>query len=149
MGIAVRATRSGNTLLEITIAVGVLGLAIVPLLGMFTGGVQVTRSTLDEVLATSYSTDVLEQLEVVGASRLPEMSRISTLDGTLRDGAMIPGGSSGPFHLAAVPDGVMVTARISTPTKGVRRIVVDATPRGRGQAPFAVRLESSIEEALP
>ena len=134
------------TLTETVLAMAILGAAIVPILGMLSQGARVTRSTLDEVLATSFATDVLEQVELSGAADLPTSARLTTADGQLHDGTAIPGGRGAVFHLAPAPAGVALALTFTTPAPGLRKITLRAWRSDGGGPPLALELETLVEE---
>ncbi|MBI4863017.1 MAG: type II secretion system protein [Candidatus Riflebacteria bacterium] len=138
--------RQGLSLLELIFAATILGIATLYLLQLYVGGVRITQATFDEVAATSYASDVLEQLQSAEADLLPETGSASSADGTLRNGASIPGGLAGPFYLEELPSGLEATLTITTPSTGLRRAVVQVTrPGGKGPK-LTVTLETLMEQ---
>ncbi len=118
---------AGFTLVEISIAVLLLAMVMVPLLAIFGSGNQTLQVTTGAMVAHAAALELIEQLMLIPFADLP--------DGTLSDDRvrnLLPIGDGSPwrFHLSDVPS--------------VRRQVVISTLSRNGQARFkkvVVRVE--------
>lgn len=144
------------SLVETALAAVLMGVVLLPLLGMMSEGTRLSRSSLDEVLGASFAADVLEQIAAAGADGLLPEATLSTRAGTLVDGAPVPGSRWARFHLAPVPHGLEATLSLSSPRGGIRRAEVLVTrtrtragPVDRSAIPLSIRMVTLVEASEP
>lgn len=124
--------------MELSLSLGLVAMSLAPIALMMSSGTGAARTSLDEVAATGWLTDLVEQIEAASPRALPETVELSSADGWLADGASLPGGIV--LHLPQLPRGLVATLAIDTPAPGLRR--VRATAR-RGT--LDVRIETLVE----
>lgn len=102
--------RRGLSILEVAVAALVMGVVLIPLMGLMQGGVRTTRASLDEVRGANLAAELAEQLEtlpfeVVLAACAGEGRELDSEAGQLADRRRLASTHPQRLHLSPLPTG--------------------------------------------
>jgi len=118
------------SIVEVLVASIILAAVAVPLLTVFTGGLKMSKASIDEVTGANLAAEIAEQFELVPFSLLETITgggvaSYASADGTLQDGTPLAAGSPWKLRVAALPMGFTRKVTLQQAVAGVVLVSVD------------------------